>query len=149
MRRPILLAVAVLILAGLAWIRLAPSDPGRWNRDPRLAVAGAAGFVAGPRGQIDAPAFDLPPEALLDRLAEVASGWPRTRLLVRDGLRATWITRTRVFGFPDYTTVEAVPEGGGTRLLIHARQRFGRGDHGVNAARARAWLAALGASEAK
>ena len=145
--RVTLLVLVALALAGLAWIRLAPSDPARWNTDPRLAVAGPSGFVAGARGNIEAPLYGLAPAALIDRVAGVAEAWPRTRLLVRDGLRATWVTRTRVFGFPDYTTVEAVPETGGARLLIHARQRFGRGDQGVNAARVRAWLADLAASE--
>ena len=44
-------------------------------------------------------------------------------------------------GYPDYTTVQADPVPGGARLIIDARQRFGRGDFGVNAARIRAWLA--------
>jgi hypothetical protein len=149
MGRLIVLTGLVLVLAGIAWIRLAPSDPARWNRDPRLAVAGGSVFVAGPGGTVEAPVYSLPPEALLDRLHAIAVAWPRTRLLARDGLRVTWITRTRIFGFPDYTTVEAVPDGTGSRLLIHARQRFGRGDHGVNTARVQAWLSALGASEAE
>lgn len=143
------LAALALILAALAWIRLAPSDPERWNGDPRLAVVKDSVFVARPGGTIEAPVYDLPPEAVLDRLDEIARAWPRTRPLARDGQRATWITRTKLFGFPDYTTVEAVPDGTGSRLLIHARQRFGRGDHGVNAARVRAWLKALDASEAE
>ena len=46
-------------------------------------------------------------------------------------------------GFPDYITAEASQSGDGARLDIFSRQRFGRGDWGVNAARLRVWLGAL------
>ena len=60
-------------------------------------------------------------------------GLPRTHVLagsVADG-RVTYITRSRVFGFPDYTTLEQ----DGDRLKAYARLRFGGSDLGVNATR--------------
>ena len=51
----------------------------------------------------------------------------------------TYITRSLLWGFPDYTTAQTTPQG--TRL--YARQRFGSNDWGVNAARLRDWLAKL------
>ena len=51
----------------------------------------------------------------------------------------TYVTRSRVFGFPDYTTVRQA----GDTLEIHGRLRFGESDMGVNAARVDGWLERL------
>jgi uncharacterized protein (DUF1499 family) len=80
---------------------------------------------------------------MLARLAAIAEATPRTRLLagsVASG-RITWITRSAVFGFPDYTTAGLAA---GPKLCLHARLRFGRDDFGVNEARLRRWIDALG-----
>ncbi len=139
-----IVAVVLLVVAFDAWVRLAPSDPARWNTDPRLAQAGASGFVVNPEaGNIPGIVYPVSPESLMTRVTAIAAKWPRTRLLARDGNRATWISRTALMGYPDYTTIEAEPAPGGARLIVNARQRFGRGDFGVNADRVRAWLKAL------
>jgi uncharacterized protein (DUF1499 family) len=80
--------------------------------------------------------------AAVDR---VAMAEPRTVRLAGspDEGRITYVSRSRVFGFPDYTTVSAIADEGGTRLVIHARLRFGQSDMGANAARVGRWLAAL------
>ena len=49
------------------------------------------------------------------------------------------IIRSRVFGFPDYTTVQQ----DGDTLRIYGRLRFGRRDFDVNRTRVDGWLAAL------
>lgn len=125
-------AVALLVLFA-AYVRLAPSDPERWHAMPQNVsdknfASGAIRVVeAGPDG--------------LNRLDTVARAWPRTRVLagsVGDGM-ITYVTRTRLWGFPDYTTVRQV----GDRLELYARSRFGKGDHGVNRARLEAWLEKL------
>ncbi len=51
----------------------------------------------------------------------------------------TYITRTAVIGFPDYTTVR-LRDG---RVEIYGRARYGLSDLGVNAARIDSWLEAL------
>jgi len=81
------------------------------------------------------------PAAALARLDAIAMASPRTRRLAGSPAegRITWISRSRLWGFPDYTTAEATPG----RLVIHARQRFGSDDWGVNAARLQDWLAQL------
>jgi uncharacterized protein (DUF1499 family) len=53
--------------------------------------------------------------------------------------RITYITRTKIIGFPDYTTVQQ----DGDVLRIHGRLRFGRKDFGVNKARVDGWLAQM------
>ncbi len=125
----------LLIAVGLAmgaYIRLAPSDPVRWHVAPedteRDLKGGAVRVVeTGPDG--------------LARLDKIARATPRTSVLagsLEEGM-ITYITRTKVFGFPDYTTVQL----DGDTLRIYARLRFGRKDFGVNRDRVTQWLALL------
>jgi uncharacterized protein (DUF1499 family) len=51
----------------------------------------------------------------------------------------TYVTRSRVMGFPDYTTVRQA----GDMVEIYGRLRFGKSDLGVNAARIDRWLRRL------
>ena len=133
----LLLVIAVLSL--LAAIRLAPSDPADWHVD--LAAPGfdpgiGQLFCVTPGSRYDP---DEPMETLLERLDAVALAAPRTERLagsVTEG-RITWITRTALVGYPDYTTAQVMP---GPGLCVFARQRFGRGDWGVNAARVSGWM---------
>ena len=110
------------LFAGFGYIRLAPSDPAQWHVEPvgdvdQTFEAGVLRVVeTGPDG--------------LSRLDAIARATPRTGVLigsVEEGM-VTYITRTRVFGFPDYTTVQQ----DGDTLRIHARLRFGGSDLGVN-----------------
>lgn len=126
-----LLIVLVVLLGG--YIRLAPSDPVRWHVTPlgdasRDLKGGVLRVVAtGPDG--------------LARLDAVIRAAPRTMVLagsVDQGM-VTYITRSKVIGFPDYTTVQQ----DGDTLRIFGRSRFGRKDFGVNRARVDGWLAAL------
>jgi uncharacterized protein (DUF1499 family) len=132
------MGVVVLAGLGLAWVRLAPSDPARWHTDPTLGAAGPGSHVA----KVFLP---LPPAEALAALDAVAMAEPRTTRLAGsvDEGRITWISRSRVFGFPDYTTAGVVADAGGSWLVLYARLRFGRSDLGVNAARVGRWLAAL------
>jgi hypothetical protein len=137
---------SVLILGGFvlaalalgAWVRLAPSDPARWHTDPGRGTAGDNSHVA--KGFVPLPAAEA-----LAAFDAVASAEPRTVRLSGSPAegRITYVTRSALWGFPDYTTVAAEPGEGGTWLVIHARARFGQSDLGVNAARVGRWLAAI------
>lgn len=66
---------------------------------------------------------------------------PRTTRLAgqpEDGT-VTYVTRSLIWGFPDVTTIWRDND----RITLHARQRFGLYDFGVNAKRVDAWLASL------
>ena len=137
------IAFAIIALLGLmALVRLAPVDPAVWNVAPPAATNPAQGvqpFTGGARADLT-----LPPDqarATLAALDRIATQTPRTRRLAGsvDEGRITWETRSALWGFPDYTTAQITPMG----LTLYARLRFGREDMGVNAARLRAWLAAL------
>lgn len=132
MRVALIVFLAVLIVIGL-YVRLAPSDPARWHAMPPDMEEGE--FEGGAMRVVEAG-----PDALV-RLNAIALATPRTHVMagsVESGM-ITYVTRSRVFGFPDYTTVD-LKEG---RLMIHARLRFGRSDLGVNAARIDTWLSEL------
>ena len=147
--KAVLLVLLLLVVAGLAWVRLAPSDPERWHTDPAGAAPGPGRYVVGPPpSDAASPVLPLPPAEALQAVDRIALSEPRTRRLAGspEAGRITYVTRSRLFGFPDYTTVAARPAAGGAELLIHARLRFGYDDLGVNRARVSRWLAALGAS---
>lgn len=153
--RVALTLLLVIIVGGMVYVRLAPSDPVRWNRmTPPIDAASGRGLlpagtdavqegVGGARASLTL--FDTSPEQALARLDAVALATPRTTRLAgsAEAGMITWITRSAIFGFPDYTTAAARAEGPVTVLALHARQRFGRKDFGVNAARLRDWIARL------
>ena len=81
-------------------------------------------------------------KAELSQLVAVIEKTPRTRHIAggeKEGM-LTYVTRTKVFGFPDFTTLWLSDTG----LHIYARVRFGRIDFGVNRARVADWLSQAG-----
>lgn len=129
----LLLAVVVTVAGFAGWVRMAPSDPARWHgpitaAEDRDMPGGVIRVLKGRAGDIG-------------RLDEIIRATPRTSVLagtVGDG-RVTYVTRSKLWGFPDYTTIEAKADD----LLIHARLRFGQSDMGVNRARVQDWLSRL------
>lgn len=130
--------VSVLVILGLglaAYIPLAPSDPTRWHKMPeRFEVGNCEGSASRFVETADIDTLF----AKLDHVI-MASGSTRLAGSVDQGM-ATYISRTRIMGFPDYTTVRATDDG----LQIYGRLRFGRSDFGVNAKRLDGWIAQLG-----
>lgn len=137
MKRAIVgLAIIILLvfLAAVAYVRLAPSDPERWHTP--VAAQQDADLVVG------AVRVAMGDKEALARLATAMGAVARTELLagsVEEG-RVTYVTRSRVFGFPDYTTIEAA-DG---QVRAFGRLRFGQSDLGVNAARLDRVFAAAG-----
>jgi hypothetical protein len=139
----IVLGLVVIVVATGAFVRFAPSEPERWHTDPEAATPGPGRFVVREEGgDMAGPVLPMPPEEALATFDRVVAATPRTEVLAgspEDG-RITYVTRSAVWGFPDYTTVEARDVDGGSRLVIHARLRFGGSDMGVNERRVRGWL---------
>lgn len=142
-------AVLALVVMGFAlYVRLAPSDPVVWNVDP-LTVAKpstANSFLLRP---VDSDAsgevYQTTPRGLLAAFDAVARAAPRTTVLagsVEEG-QITYLTRSVWWGFPDFTSVRAVPDRDGARLAIFARARFGEYDFGANRARTLNWMSKL------
>ncbi|WP_336470013.1 DUF1499 domain-containing protein [Candidatus Halocynthiibacter alkanivorans] len=141
----LLLSVAVLIGGAAAWVRFAPSDPELWHVAPlRAADPGRAGYLL-MASSADNPVLEADTSEVLRALDGIARATARTKVLtgsVAEG-RITYITRSRFWGFPDYTSVTATDVTGGSQLVIFARLRFGRSDLGVNKARVLSWMAQL------
>ena len=144
-----LLALGVVVLGFAAYVRLAPSDPEIWHvflpSDIAASEDCATSVVPG-RGRATAACFvALSKEDALQKLDSIAMSTPRTTRLAgswQQG-RITWITRSKLWGFPDYTTAQAQEIDGQTRIDLFGRLRFGSEDMGVNAARLTAWLTTL------
>lgn len=129
--------IILIVVAGLAWIRLAPSDPAVWNVDPLVTADQdlAGGVRRGLTGGRDTM-------VMLDR---VILATPRTEILAGsiDAGLITYVTRSQWFGFPDYTTVQLSDD----RVELFARLRFGQMDLGTNKARVENWLDAVKAEQ--
>ncbi|MRU16897.1 DUF1499 domain-containing protein [Roseovarius sp. A21] len=129
----LVLGMVGLVVAVAVYVRLAPTDPAQWHEMPgavtnRDLTGGAMRVVGAGEGGL----------AWMD---EIIRATPRTEVLagsVESGM-VTYVTRSRVFGFPDYTTLRA----SGPQLELYGRSRFGRSDFGVNAARLDRWLKAF------
>ncbi|MGH7093970.1 MAG: DUF1499 domain-containing protein [Stellaceae bacterium] len=84
-----------------------------------------------------------PPQAFATALATAGKmGWTIIASDPKSGhIEAT--DRSRWFRFADDIVIRVEPQGGGSRIDVRSSARHGRGDFGVNAARIRAYLAAL------
>ena len=125
--------VAFVGLTFLAYVRLAPSDEKIWHVEPKVTADKTFGngatrlITVGKDG--------------LRRMDTLIASDPRSQRLagsVKQGM-VTYVTRSRMMGYPDYTTMMQ----SGEDLLIYARSRFGRKDFGVNAARVDRWIETL------
>lgn len=121
-----LIAVGIAVAA-----RVAPSDPQDWHQMPEAVtdrdLEGGAMRVVGAG------------EDGLSRLDAIIRAEDRTEVLagsVDEGM-ITYVTRSRVFGFPDYVTIRRADK----QIEIYSRLRFGKSDMGVNAQRLDRWLA--------
>lgn len=143
----ILLIVLLVVVAVLVYIRVVPSDPVAWHIDPLTApLPNGNGWLLRPEGGSGpGPVLAVDATAALTAIDAIAMATPRTTRLAgspEEG-RITYVTRSALMGFPDYTTVAASPVPEGTALSIYARQRFGSQDLGVNQARVEGWVLQL------
>jgi len=134
----------MIAVSGLVYIRLAPDDvtlvhvapPTGATPDVPMIGSGGALFVAD---------FNAPPERMWQMVQQVILSTPRTKYLAgsaKEGMM-TYVARSLVFGFPDYTTVTVTQNGQGSHVTLFGRLRYGRSDFGVNAKRLRSWIKAL------
>jgi hypothetical protein len=145
------LLLFLVIVVGLAYVRFAPLDPAVGNIDPlTFERTTKGGWIVRPEGG-DAPSPVVPgtPADVLAALDRIALATARTSLFagsVQAG-QVTYVTRSLLMGYPDFTTITVLPapDGGSLPVLV-GQQRFGDGDMGVNQARIDGWLAQLTAA---
>ncbi|MEP3845021.1 MAG: DUF1499 domain-containing protein [Paracoccaceae bacterium] len=120
-----LLFLVILGVSGMIWFRVAPTDVDRWHvsiKDAESAdhIFGVTRVIEGSSAKLEAFNASFLSEPRTEPLAGT----------VQDG-HITYVTRSKFWGFPDYTTVQLVDD----QLRIFARLRFGRSDLDVNRAR--------------
>jgi uncharacterized protein (DUF1499 family) len=147
----LIVGVGLLTLSvAAAWVRFAPSDPGQWHVDPAtvtLRNPQNSHLVADtPSADVPALRLALPAGEAAERLSAIILATPRTLRLAGDDGFATYVTRSALWGFPDYTSVRVVADGQGSRISVFGRARFGTGDLGANRARVTGWLHGLEAA---
>lgn len=134
-----LVLVVLIALSALAYVRLAPSDPATWHVIP---ADGPDGLTRTEGGAFWRAIYESDPDMLWAQVTSVAKDWDRTRPLTLDpkARRATFVTRSKWMGFPDYASLIITPTpDGGARLVIWSRLRFGTSDMGVNGDKLAAW----------
>lgn len=124
----------VLAFAGAsAFVRFAPSNPSDWHVLPPDLSEGD--FSNSAVRILDGD------KELFEKLHGVILATDNTTVLagsVGEGM-ITYISRSTVMGFPDYTTIQL----SNNLITAYARARYGLSDLGVNAKRLNAWLAQL------
>lgn len=128
-------AAALVLSVGLFVPRLLSSNPDDWHKKTEFDVDQT----------LTGGVYRILPEKAqrLMQFAAIAGQDSATTVLagsIESGM-VTFVSRSKVFGLPDYTTVWQ----DGADLKIHARLRFGYKDFGVNAARVDEWIAQLNA----
>ncbi|SDW76199.1 DUF1499 domain-containing protein [Roseicitreum antarcticum] len=143
--------IGIVVLLGLAglmlFVRVSPNAPADWHEDPALVQKPSkpnAHLIRLVGGDEIAPIYALTPEALAERIDQIAreDGAELLAGSVADG-HMTYISRSTLMGFPDFTSVKVSRAGDGATFSAFARARFGQSDMGVNRARLTRWLAAL------
>ena len=120
-----LAALVAVVIVIAAFIRFAPTDPAVWNAP--ITVSEDVDFEG---GTIRVLAAD---EEMFARVDSAMRELARTRVMTGSlqEQRITYVTRSALWGFPDYTTVQ-FNDG---VLKLYGRLRFGRSDLGVNGER--------------
>lgn len=139
------LFIILAVIGLVGYIRFSPADVLRWHALPQdiWTVTTPWDEVVRRREGATLRLSQVRGDAanLLEKLDLVATISPRTVRFAGDVTsgKITWITRSALWGFPDFTTAEIRPDG----LYVYARLRFGNSDMGVNFARLSQWLTAL------
>lgn len=141
--------LAVVLVAGCGMEEVAAPAPGniseiRRPASPNNFLAGLAGFM--PTPDLQTRRFDMAPERLLATMKGVMTAQPRVTALADDPgrLRADYLARVRVLGFPDIVLVQALPVGSSqSDLVLYSYSLKGYYDFGVSRGRVKALLTAL------
>jgi uncharacterized protein (DUF1499 family) len=145
--RFIVLAILGIVVAVIVYVRLAPHDVTGIHAQ---ADARGPGDYGAMNGFLAVRQITVAPEVILSGIAQTAQAADRTNVLAGSAGEGmiTFVTRSKLWGFPDYTTVSIIPAGAvdnaAPLLMLDGRLRFGRSDFGVNKARIEMWLSALG-----
>lgn len=133
----------------MVWVRSA-QDGDQWHVDPLTVELGNKPnqYLLLPNGdKHQSPQYSETPAQLAARFDKMAMSQPRVTR-VAGSVEELWITyaqRSRWMRYPDYISIRFLDSSeGGATFAIFSRSRFGRSDLGVNLARIKIWIKALG-----
>lgn len=135
MLKTILIALALFAVAQVG-IRFSPLPRDRLTAQPGPFEPGVHPMMGGVK--VVRPLSELPPDAF-DKLLKIAAETPRTERVGEGTDPAAFVTRSRLWGFPDIAVIWT----DGENLHVHSHLVFGRGDLGVNAAKVARWFERL------
>jgi hypothetical protein len=135
MLKSILIAVLLIGVAQMA-IRFTPLPRHRLGAMPGPFETGVHPVPGGLK--VVRPLTELP-EGAFAALLDIVSETPRTRRIGTGTEPAAFVTRSRLWGFPDI----AVIWQDGENLHLHSHLVYGRSDLGMNAARVARWFERL------
>lgn len=138
----------LLVLPGCLGEEIPLPAPGAMAQ---AAPSGPHTAIAAPAGTSPAPdlvtrRYPLPAARLFTAITAVAATEPRTEPLTAhaDRLEASFVSRSRVFRFPDVVLLRVTPQGeAASDLTLHSSSVYGEYDFGVNRRRLEHWLARL------
>jgi len=155
-------ALPLVTALGVAAAAFAPADSASRFNDVSTDLADPPAFHSGPAAQVPfseaaraaqpaaygdlAPLhFRVSPQIAFDAALAVAAGMPGWRIVSESRSQGTIqaVARTVLFRFEDDVAIRVRPGEGRTIVDIRSRSRIGEGDRGANAARIRAYRAAL------
>ena len=148
--------IMALLAGGCSMVQeVAAPAPGniseiRRPASPNTCLAGPVGFTPAP--DLPTRRFEMAPDRLLAAMQGVIMAQPRVTALADDPgrLRADYVVRSRVFGFPDIVLVQALPAGNGqSNLVLYSYSLKGHYDFDVNRGRVKVLLTALDAALAR
>lgn len=138
-----LMLLALVALMGFAiYVRILPTSATFWHQP---SYPSGIGHISGPNSHIWRGVQQTDGRAQMATIDAVIQDTPRTQAIaggVDEGM-ITYITRSRWWQFPDFTTLErdvALIEGGPRVISIYSRAQFGSSDLGVNRRRIEHWL---------
>jgi len=141
-----------LLVVGCGVEEVAPTAPGNLSNlrrpsSPNTCLAGPPGFI--PTPDLPTRRYDVLPEKLLAVVQDVIVAQPRTTAVASDSgrLRADYVVRSRVFGFPDVVLTQVLRLADGqSALVLYSYSLKGRYDFGVNRRRVTVILTAIDAA---
>lgn len=136
------------ILGAMIYIRFVPVDYARFAADPLLVDPSENSnyVLMRPGGNIAPPEFVMPADELVKAVDRTIMQTPGTRRVSVRGLAdvRVYVTRSRIWKFPDVISVKVVDRGDSlSQLNIFSRSVYGGYDWGQNEARVIAWLEQL------
>lgn len=112
-------------------------------RTPNTFLMAPEGYCKEAKVDQIAPVYAVKAAKLRQEFLSVVIAEPRVTHSFADeaGLYDDFVSRSRVFRFPDLVSVRFLDlKGGQSTLALYSRSVYGRSDLGVNRARSLAWL---------